>query len=410
MTDPTKSDSAWIRTTSAGLLPYAQGDLTGGTANIGTANWRFENAYLNNVVAREVSIFDIATIGYDESNNFLVLGGEDVNIEESLYVEGAVITDVSFQVLENERGKSTLTESLLEIIGPIKQTLLNQGSLTLKSNDDSHSVLFNETGAIRVQDLSSNLYGTATLYLQPFLNSKVLLTNGIADEAKKLVQVTDAGSVGYTIGSNTQPVYFENGIPVPLNQTIGRDDKPVYLNNGNIVESSYRMALTNPVSTESYSVNDLLSTGIWYVSDTATILGKTFGSLIVNKYNDQWLTEIYQDYYTGQIALRGKNGQSGFTDWRIVLDNANFEEYLNPIYIRADQYSDFLDGDYVTLNTPQTINADKTFAGNIILTEEINYGEELPATGVDGQLFFTPSDGESSTQKSGLVIYRIMEV
>ena len=136
------------------------------------------------------------------------------------------------------------------------------------------------------------------MYMKPYLNTKVLLVNGIADEAKKLVQITNSGSVGYTTGSNTQPIYFDNGIPVPSSQTVGANtanaakpifmnagtltalsvssgatDRPTYLNAGAITPTTYRMASTNVTATTALAITSDLPTGIWYVSGTSDILG-----------------------------------------------------------------------------------------------------------------------------------------
>lgn len=65
---------------------------------------------------------------------------------------------------------------------------------------------------------------------------------------------------------------------------------------------------------------------------------------------------------------------------------------------------------YVTLNTQQVISGNKTFAGNIVLTQDVNYGDSLPTSAVEGQIFFTPLGGGEVAKTSGLVIYRITEV
>lgn len=50
MADAAGSDSAWIRTTSQGLLPHQSGDGTsGGHCSLGTSGWYFGDAYINRV-------------------------------------------------------------------------------------------------------------------------------------------------------------------------------------------------------------------------------------------------------------------------------------------------------------------------------------------------------------------------
>ena len=52
MADAAGSDSAWIRTTSQGLLPYQSSNATdGGICSIGTSGWYFKDAYIGKVVS-----------------------------------------------------------------------------------------------------------------------------------------------------------------------------------------------------------------------------------------------------------------------------------------------------------------------------------------------------------------------
>lgn len=91
------------------------------------------------------------------------------------------------------------------------------------------------------------------------------------------------------------------------------------------------MAGTNVTATTGIAIGSATNTGIWYVNDTSGILGISDGVAIVNKYNDSWITQIYQDYRTGQLAVRGKNNGT-WQDWRVILDEDNFTNYLDGHY------------------------------------------------------------------------------
>lgn len=88
------------------------------------------------------------------------------------------------------------------------------------------------------------------------------------------------------------------------------------------------MAATNAVATTSRAITDNLETGIWYVNGTNStdLYSQSDGTAYVNKYNDSWISEIYQDYRTGQIALRGKNNGT-WQAWRKVLDSSNYTNW-----------------------------------------------------------------------------------
>ena len=111
--------------------------------------------------------------------------------------------------------------------------------------------------------------------------------------------------------------------------TVGASDRPIYLSGGTATSTTYRMAATNAISTSAHSITTDLPTGIWYVNGTSDILGQSDGVAIVNQYNSAWLSEIYQDYRTGQIAIRGKNNGT-WQPWRTVLDSTNYNSWAVP--------------------------------------------------------------------------------
>lgn len=128
---------------------------------------------------------------------------------------------------------------------------------------------------------------------------------------------------------------------------VGAADRPVYIEaSGAATATTYRMAGTNTAATTARAITENLETGIWYVNGTSDILGQSDGVAFVNQYNSSWISEIYQDYRTGQIAVRGKNNGT-WQAWRKILDTSN--------------YSTTLDTRYVTLATAQTISGVKTF-------------------------------------------------
>jgi hypothetical protein len=86
------------------------------------------------------------------------------------------------------------------------------------------------------------------------------------------------------------------------------------------------MAGTNAAATTAVSIEKDLDTGIWYVSGASGIYNQSDGVVIANKYSDKWITEIYQDYRTGQLAVRGKNNGT-WQDWRKILDSTNYTSY-----------------------------------------------------------------------------------
>ena len=79
------------------------------------------------------------------------------------------------------------------------------------------------------------------------------------------------------------------------------------------------------------------SNAIAYISDysgTALTSGVKDGALYRQAYSTSWVHQIYGDYRTGQIAVRGKNN-GAWQNWRRVLDESNYKTFCTPANIGA---------------------------------------------------------------------------
>lgn len=70
--------------------------------------------------------------------------------------------------------------------------------------------------------------------------------------------------------------------------------------------------------------DSISSNGISYTS--VSLLGQSDGALYSQAYSSSWQHQIFGDYRTGQIAIRGKNANS-WQAWRTVLDSSNYTSY-----------------------------------------------------------------------------------
>ena len=59
---------------------------------------------------------------------------------------------------------------------------------------------------------------------------------------------------------------------------------------------------------------------------SVSLFGQTDGGLYSSAYSSSWIHQIYGDFRTGQIAIRGKNSGS-WQAWRVVLDSSNYTSY-----------------------------------------------------------------------------------
>ena len=72
MTRPDCNTSDWIRTTTAGIIPYQSGGAGGGHCGIGTSSWYFSNAYIDTVNCVNASVSGHIDIGgYIQSSNLI---------------------------------------------------------------------------------------------------------------------------------------------------------------------------------------------------------------------------------------------------------------------------------------------------------------------------------------------------
>ena len=82
-------------------------------------------------------------------------------------------------------------------------------------------------------------------------------------------------------------------------------------------------------TTSATAIDSATQNGHVYVSGTSGIYSQSDGAAFVQAYSASWVAQIYQDYRTGQIALRGKNNGT-WQPWRKVLDSSNYTSYCLP--------------------------------------------------------------------------------
>lgn len=61
-------------------------------------------------------------------------------------------------------------------------------------------------------------------------------------------------------------------------------------------------------------------------NNSVSLFGQTDGGLYSSAYSSSWIHQIFGDFRTGQIAIRGKNSGT-WQSWRTVLDSTNFSTW-----------------------------------------------------------------------------------
>ncbi len=89
-------------------------------------------------------------------------------------------------------------------------------------------------------------------------------------------------------------------------------------------------SFVNTGSNSATAADSINSNGISYVGTNISLFGQSDGALFSQAYSSVWQHQIYGDYRTGQIAIRGKNNGT-WQSWRTVLDSGNYSSYALPL-------------------------------------------------------------------------------
>jgi hypothetical protein len=81
---------------------------------------------------------------------------------------------------------------------------------------------------------------------------------------------------------------------------------------------------TNTGSNSATTPDTIDSNGISYTS--VALLGQSDGALYSQRHSTPWQHQIFGDYRTGQIVVRGKNSGT-WQAWRTILDSTNYTSY-----------------------------------------------------------------------------------
>ena len=107
-------------------------------------------------------------------------------------------------------------------------------------------------------------------------------------------------------------------------------DVPNYAGSSSKGGAATSLAGFTNTTTSATAIDNATQNGHVYVNGTSTgtnnIYGQSDGAAFVQAYSTSWVAQIYQDYRTGQIALRGRNNGT-WQAWRKVLDSTSYTDY-----------------------------------------------------------------------------------
>ena len=197
-------------------------------------------------------------------------------------------------------------------------TSYNGNNILLRSADnggDAGILVQNSGGSFKFQ-----IYGNGTDY--GFLNA-----NWASWDIRKTI-----GGVMYMNGDNsyylqtnsTSNFYALNiqGNAVVHAGNIGSQSVSYAATSGS---SGSVTGLTLTSSANGINPDNVTQNQIGY-NTSVSLFGQTDGGLYSSAYSSSWIHQIYGDFRTGQIAIRGKNSGS-WQAWRVVLDSSNYTSY-----------------------------------------------------------------------------------
>ena len=163
-----------------------------------------------------------------------------------------------------------------------------------------------------------NIGGTLTV------TGGVTGTSSAATNAANVYQTADPASGTYRLllGNATNA----NG-PVYNKAVLYWNDTGSIIQGANISGTAAFLAgFTNSASTNPIAGPDTATqNGIGYVT-SISLFGQSDGALYTQAFSNQWEHQIFGDYRTGQIAIRGKQANT-WGAWRTVLDSTNYTNY-----------------------------------------------------------------------------------
>lgn len=96
---------------------------------------------------------------------------------------------------------------------------------------------------------------------------------------------------------------------------------------GNAATASTLTGFTNSSGGTPIALNSATNNGLYYIPHgSLSLFGQDDGAIYAQAYDTSYVHQIFGDYRSGQIAIRGKNN-GAWQAWRTVLDSTNYNTY-----------------------------------------------------------------------------------
>jgi len=190
---------------------------------------------------------------------------------------------------------------------------------TISTSDMYTPILYDWNNSAYYVDPSStsNLVGlTVTNTITGSVSGSAGSCTGNAATATILATARTIGGVSFNGSAN---------IDLPGVNTAGNQNTSGNAATATTTDNINGRAFYNRDSGNALGQDAYTNNGIGYVN-SVSLYGQTDGGIYTSAYSTSWIHQIYGDFRTGQIAIRGKNTGT-WQSWRFVLDSSNYTSY-----------------------------------------------------------------------------------
>ena len=179
------------------------------------------------------------------------------------------------------------------------------------SNFNSYAPTLTGTGASGTWAI--NIGGSAVSASSAATLTTARNINGVSFNGSADITVADATKLPLAGGTMTGAITFAAGQTWPT------------FNQNTTGSSGSVTGLTLTSSANGINPDSVTQNQIGY-NTSVSLFGQTDGGLYSSAYSSSWVHQIYGDFRTGQLAVRGKNSGT-WQAWRTVLDSGNYTSY-----------------------------------------------------------------------------------
>ena len=247
----------------------------------------------------------------------------DLGLSNAMHFLGVTTTNVSADTANTTATISIDGSNITAAAGDV----VLYGSQEYVWGNDKWNLLGDES-SYKVKQTAKADPTASTTTSTTFIDTISQDANGVITATKKTLPTASTTVAGITkVGASGGAAAYSHTHSYLANTNTGAADRPIYITGNAPAQTTYRMSGTNTTATTAIAITTDLPTGNWYVNGTSEIYNINDGVVYAEQYNSSWIHEIYGDYRTGQIAVRGKNNGT-WQAWRKVLDSSNWKTLI----------------------------------------------------------------------------------